>query len=198
MKYLYSSLCCLINFAIYSCSPFVSNVKSQNAVTSGYDSVTVYVASTKELKSRNIPEKVFQMINLKQLSIQGMDCDYGDTTTCWMIREIPKQISNLKTLEILQLNVNAIQTIPKEIGKLKKLKTFDLTDNSALSEIEAVINLPNLETLILFGCGLTKLPTHIKNLKKLKYLGLTGNNIDSIELDRIKKALPTCNIVYDK
>ena len=138
------------------------------------------------------------MKNLKQLSIQGMECDYGDSTTCWMIREIPIQISNLKNLEILQLNLNAIQTIPKEIGNLKKLKTLDLTDNSALSEIQAITSLSNLETLVLFGCGLTKLPSDIGQLKKLKYLGLTGNNIDSIELDRIKKALPICKIVYDK
>jgi len=198
MNYLYFLLSCFINFAIFSCSHSISNVKNQNFITSRDDTTTVYVTSTYKLRSRDIPEKVFQMINLKQLSIQGMDCDYGDTTTCWMIQEIPKQISNLKKLEILQLNVNAIRTVPKEIGDLKNLKTLDLTDNSALSDIEVVTNLTNLETLALFGCGFTKLPTDIEQLKKLKYLGLTGNNIDNVELDRIKKALPTCNIIYNK
>ena len=103
-----------------------------------------------------------------------MDCDYGDTTTCWMIREIPKQIANLKKLETLQLNVNAIRTVPQEISALQNLKSLDLTDNPGLSDIDNITTLTNLETLGLFGCGLAKLPANIGQLKKLKYLRLNA------------------------
>lgn len=161
------------------------------------DTTTVYRNSTARLKSRFIPSQVFEMRNLRILSIQGMDCDYGDTTSCWMIREIPKQIGKLKELELLQLNVNALRTIPTEINELKKLKTLDLTDNPGLSDIDNVTELINLEELDLFGCNLDRLPKNIGGLKNLKQLGLSGNNIDKVELDRIRKALPNCEITYD-
>jgi len=169
----------------------------QNCYSQQTDTTTTYSNSTANLKSRFIPDKVFEMRDLRILSIQGMDCDYGDTTSCWMIREVPSQISRLKKLKTLQLNVNAIRTIPREIAVLKELKTLDLTDNPGLSDIDNVIALPNLEELYLFGCNLNKLPKNIGELKKLKRLGLTGNNIDKTELERIRKALPTCEVTYD-
>jgi hypothetical protein len=174
-----------------------STTKVSVTVSQQTDTTTVYSNSTANLKSRFIPNQVFELRNLRVLSIQGMDCDYGDTTSCWMIREIPKQISKLQNLETLQLNVNAIRTIPKEITELKKLKILDLTDNSGLSNIDNVTTLTNLEELYLFGCNLDNLPKDIGELKKLKHLGLTGNNIDKTELERIKKTLPTCEVTYD-
>jgi Leucine-rich repeat (LRR) protein len=99
-------------------------------------------------------------------------------------------------LEVLELRVNSIQSVPKEIMNLKNLKILDLTDNPGLINIDNVVWLENLEDLVLFGCDLHKLPPDIGRLKKLKYLGLTGNNIDSAELKRIRKALPTCDIKF--
>ena len=126
-----------------------------------------------------------------------MDCDSGDTSNCWDLAEIPQQIRNLKKLETLQLNVNAISAVPPEITELKYLKTLDLTDNPGLSELDNVVKLENLEVLSLNGCNILKLPAEIGMLKKLKSLGLVGNNIDSREKDRIRKALPNCIIYFD-
>ena len=169
-----------------------------------YDTITVYYNNTSKLKNEFIPDSVFQLYNLIELSIQGMDCDYrlsdengNDITECWMISEIPLQIKNLKKLEQLRLNVNAITKIPKEIVELKNLKSIDLNDNMGLSDISYLMKLENLEELGLYGCGLTKLPPNIGELHKLKYLGLSGNQIDSIELNRIKKALPNCKIYFE-
>lgn len=159
---------------------------------------TSFISTTQKIKSNAIPEKVFTMTNLKHLSIQGMECDYGDTTSCWMIREIPSRISNLKSLETLQLNVNVITKIPKEISLLTNLKSIDLSDNPGLSEIEELTNCLNLEELFLYACNLTKLPKNIRQLRKLRELGLTGNNINKQELDRLQKELPNCKIIYDK
>ncbi len=163
------------------------------------DTTTMYYASTAQLKSRYIPDSVFQMTNLQHLSIQGMDCDYrevddkgNDITKCWMINEIPVQIKNLKQLKTLQLNVNAISKIPIELTELKNLKSLVLDDNSGLSNIDNVVKLENLETLGLNGCNISKLPNNIGQLKKLKSLGLAGNNISATEMERIKKALPNC------
>ena len=167
------------------------------------DTTTVFYSSTAKLKSKFIPDSVFQMTNLRHLAIQGMDCDYreidyngNDVTKCWMISEIPSKIKNLKQLETLQLNVNSISKIPIELVELKKLKSLDLTDNIGLSDIDNVVKLEQLENLGLNGCNITKLPENIGHLKKLKSLGLAGNNISSTEKERIKKALPNCETYF--
>lgn len=172
--------------------------KQQNS-----DTTTVFYSSTAQLKSRYIPDSIFKMTNLRHLSVQGMDCDYrevddkgNDITKCWMISEIPPQIKNLKQLETLQLNVNAISKIPIELTELKNLKSLNLDDNSGLSEIDNIVKLENLEILSLNGCNISKLPDNIGQLKKLKSLGLAGNNISKTEKERIKKALPNCETYF--
>ncbi len=167
------------------------------------DTTTIYYSSTALLKSKYIPDSVFQMTNLRHLSVQGMDCDYrevddkgNDITKCWMISEIPPQIKNLNQLETLQLNVNSISNIPIELTELKNLKSLILDDNSGLSDIDNVVKLENLEFLSLNGCNISKLPDNIGQLKKLKSLGLAGNSISETEKDRIKKALPNCETYF--
>ncbi len=155
------------------------------------------------MKSNVIPDSVFTMTNLKSLAITGMDCDLkkidekgNDVTECWALREIPTSIKNLNELEYLQLNINAIQSIPREIENLKKLKVLDLTDNPGLRDIDNVILLENsLEELYLYGCDLNYSPQLIK-FKKLKKLGLAGNNLNEMEIAKIKKALTGCDITF--
>jgi tetratricopeptide (TPR) repeat protein len=94
---------------------------------------TTYGTSTQQLKSDKIPDSVFQMTNLRHLSINGMDCDGGNRTNCWMIKEIPSQIKYLKSLTTLRLTLNSIKTIPEELTELNYLRLIDLTDNAGLS-----------------------------------------------------------------
>ncbi len=157
---------------------------------------TTFSTSTQQLKSDKIPDSVFQMTNLRHLSINGMDCDYGDKTNCWMIKEIPSDIKNLKNLTTLSLTLNAITTIPNELTDLNNLTLIDLTDNAGLTNINSLTKLPNLQYLYLYGCGLTELPDNIGDLKNLKELGLVGNHLDKAEQTRIKKALPNCIIKF--
>jgi Leucine-rich repeat (LRR) protein len=167
------------------------------------DTTTVYSATTLTLKSNSVPGQVFKMVGLRKLSITGMDCDYkvldekgNDVTRCWMIAVIPSEIRNLKKLEVLELRLNSISRLPDAIVELRNLRTLDLTDNLPLSNVDQVVGLENLEELILFGCGVTKLPEDIGKLRKLKYLGLGGNGLDKREQERIRSALPSCNIVF--
>lgn len=157
---------------------------------------TLYQTTTRELKSNQIPDSVFTMQNLRNLSIQGMDCDYGKSTDCWMISEIPSNIKNLAALTSISFTVNAIKKIPDEIILLKHLKSIDLSDNAGLTDFTTVTKLDSLEVLYLAGCGISKLPADIGKLKQLKTLGLQGNSIDSTERLRIKTALPGCTILF--
>jgi Leucine-rich repeat (LRR) protein len=169
--------------SIVACS--TTTTKSFVANRSNID--TTYTISTQQLKSNNIPDSVFQMINLRHLAINGMDCDNGNRANCWMIKEIPTEIKNLQNLTTLSLTLNAIKTIPNELAELNNLKLIDLTDNAGLSDVDNIAKIKGLEYLYLYGCGFTKLPDNIGNLKNLKELGLVGNNLDKTEQTRIKK-----------
>lgn len=165
---------------------------------------TVYIASTDMLKSNHIPDSVFQMKKLKQLWISGKDCDNGgahddnkpdDGIKCWMINNIPSEIGNLTELDTLGLTLGVFGKFPPDISKLNKLRYLDLTD-SYLSNIDNLTSLKNLNHLLLYGCGLSKLPDNIGELTNLKFIGLVGNNLDSAEINRVKKALPNCEVYF--
>lgn len=164
---------------------------------------TTYSTSTQQLQSVKIPDSVFQMTNLRHLSIGGMDCDYikrdaaGKVIVdCWAINEIPAEIKNLKKLQTLALPLNNISKIPIELGELTELNVIDFTDNSGVSNIDNLTKLTKLEKLLLYGCNLKKLPVNIGDLRNLKFLGLTGNDLDEVEKARIKRALPNCEISF--
>jgi hypothetical protein len=156
----------------------------------------VYKNTTQALRSNEIPAAVFQLKNLRMLSIKGMDCDYIGNDSCWMLHEIPPSIGQLQQLEQLYLPVNALTMIPPEVGSLSKLKSLDLSDNPGLTAVDNVTKIQSLEQLYLYGCALTSLPKNIGTLKKLKRLGLTGNNLPDSEQVRIRRALPNCEIIF--
>src|SRR5687767_8327656 len=136
---------------------------------------TICTTSTYRLKSDKIPDSVFKMKDLMHLSISGMDCDYGDDKNCWIIKEIPAEIKNLKNLKTLRLTLNAFRVIPKELAELPNLILLDLTDNAGFTNVEGLSTIQNLQYLYLYGCGLRQLPKNIGDLKNLKELGLVGN-----------------------
>jgi Leucine-rich repeat (LRR) protein len=146
--------------------------------------------------SDEIPDSIFQFTELRHLAITGMDCDYGNKTNCWMIKKIPAEIRNLKKLTSLRLTVGGITGIPKELAELENLTLIDLTDNAALTDVSNLTRVQNLQYLYLYGCGLTMMPENIGELNKLKVLGLVGNRIEKAEQERIRKALPNCEIKF--
>ncbi len=68
------------------------------------------------------------------------------------IKNLPRQIANLKNLRKLDLRYNQLTTLPKEIGQLH-----------------------NLQSLSLYGNLLSTLPEEIGHLKNLKELDLGRN-----------------------
>jgi Leucine-rich repeat (LRR) protein len=162
-----------------------------------------YSAYTIEFDCKGIPDSVYEMRNLKTLTITGQDCDYtkfdkngNEIVECCFLDSISPKIGNFKKLEELNLPLSAINSLPSTIVNCKKLREINLTDG-IISNIDNIVYLENLEELILFGCHIEKLPLEIGKLRKLKYLGLSGNNIDKNEIMRIKKAIPNCEIIYN-
>lgn len=165
-----------------------------------------FVVSTSQLKSNSIPDWVFTIKKLKNLSIRGMCCEYevGDYGAydikgdCFKIAAISSQIKELSKLTALSLPNNDIQTVPNELIALKNLKLIDLSNNPKLQNVDNLEKIVSLEFVSLSGCHLTEMPLNIGNLKHLKELDLIGNSINAKEQIRIKKALPNCNIRFSQ
>lgn len=184
----------------FSMNTTTGDILSENRMLK--DTVAIYTAQTRELKSGRIPDSVFSMTELRSLYVMGMDCDYreldamgNDITQCWAIKEIPADIGRLAELEELLLPVNAISSLPKEIRKLKNLRVLDLTDNP-ISKVDDITSLTRLEHVSLCGANITEMPADLRKLNRLKRLCLAGNSISKLERQRIREALPYCDVVF--
>lgn len=102
-------------------------------------------------------------------------------------------IEKLDHLRLLDLAGNQI-TSTEGIETLVQLSVLNLSNNS-LTEIKGLEKLTELTSLNLSGNKLTNLEG-IEKLKKLKYLNLLGNKLPPKEVNRIKAALPLCEVSW--
>ncbi len=113
------------------------------------------------------------------------------------LTELPSSIGNLTNLTELNLWNNYLTELPKSIGNLIELNKIYLSSNEISKLPESIGKLTKLEYLSLSDNMLRELPNNIGNLTKLKTLYLIGNPISNQEKERIKKALPNCQIFFD-
>ncbi len=126
-----------------------------------------------------------------------------------MIEHIPKEISLLKNLQILNLGNtygarfnlqhlnddeinnlrNKIKILPKEIGQLKKLAYINLRDNKIKTLPKEIGQLTNLKELHLEENKIEYIPEEIGRLYNLEELDLHSNKIKFVpkELTELKK-----------
>jgi len=177
----------------YSCkSQEIINSKSLDEALINKQTITVLnILNNNTYES--FPEDIFELKQLKQLSITGSECDTG-ILDCKNIQNVPSRIKDLVKLEVLNLTMNDIKYISDEINKLPCLKSLDLSNNLNLN----IDNLESssLEILNLNDCNLFKLPKNINKMNRLKVLGLEGNNIPNSEIQELKKRLPNCVIYF--
>jgi Leucine-rich repeat (LRR) protein len=121
--------------------------------------------------------------NLKNL--KKLDLSYNNKIES----EIPKEIGELQSLEILDLaGINLTGEIPKEIGNLSNLKELDLSSNNLGKTIpKEISNLQNLEILEIDNNKLIgKVPNELNNLESLEKLNLEKNEITEINFEDAK------------
>lgn len=90
------------------------------------------------------------------------------------VTALPQKIDTFKDLTLLSLVNNQIKDLPSEIGSLSSLKTLYVDINPVTSLFPVIEQLGRLETL---GVGKTDIPQP--------------------EIDRIKKLLPDCKILFE-
>ncbi|KAJ3100551.1 hypothetical protein HDU97_002132 [Phlyctochytrium planicorne] len=135
------------------------------------------------LISGDIPDFVWDLVNLKDLSLVGSRLTGG----------IPEKIGNLRNLERLQVFENKLRgPAPESIGTLTKLDIFQLRDNFFEGPIPASYgNLVNARLIGLGNCRFTgTIPESFSKLQTIQILDVSGNMLTGTVPDNLLK-LPT-------
>ncbi len=128
-----------------------------------------------------LPPEIGRLQHLKGLTIVG-DFD---------IESLPKEIGELKSLEILDLESNHLRALPAEIGKLKNLRELNLLDNKLSSLPPEFGSLVSLEILDLsYNTEISELPAEFKNLTNLRQLIISDNYFDENHLNIFLRTIP--------
>ncbi|MCK4934883.1 MAG: leucine-rich repeat domain-containing protein [Simkaniaceae bacterium] len=119
---------------------------------------------------RAIPPQIGRFENLREFSFQSHE---GSV--------IPKEIGDLKNLEVLNLNF-PMDHLPSEIGNLQALKVLKVGSKMLKALPESIGALKALEEFRV-SAGLTEFPLQIRNLKNLKVVDLRFNTIANFPVD---------------
>jgi Leucine-rich repeat (LRR) protein len=135
----------------------------------------------------SLPESIG---NLTQLQILNLEYNHQLTA-------LPESIGDLTQLQTLDLRSGKLTNFPESFWNLKQLRELDLSHNQRLNSLpESIGNLTQLQTLNLENTGLRSMPESIRNLTNLRSLNLYLNLISPAERERIRRALPNCEIRF--
>lgn len=117
---------------------------------SNFQNIKILVITSKDIPSYTNVSKILQNASkfpLEELYIINLK---------FFFTNIPSETFQFQNLKILELFQNNIKMVPQELSKLKKLETLMLDMNPLLSIDEQVNSLPNLKEL---GVQKTQIPT---------------------------------------
>jgi Leucine-rich repeat (LRR) protein len=101
-----------------------------------------------------------------------------------------------KNLKKLSLSNNVLLEIPSGVSSLTQLESLNISKNMIKKIKGKFSNLQNLKILDLSFNQLKKIPNVIYELKNLQKLSLIGNYISYEDIEKIKKLLPHCEIIF--
>jgi len=115
------------------------------------------------------------------------------------LKEIPKQIFEINSLENLILAVNPINEFPCNLSRLKRLKSISVAE-TGIKEINCDLsNLDSLEHFDIARNGLTKFPEQLKTIPNLTWLSLNSNQFTDFSfIDSRLKNLETLYLYTNK
>jgi|GEM_PF-1549733 len=135
------------------------------------------------VRNCSIPIEVWHLTNLTKLKITNA-----------YLTKIPVSVSELKQLTELCLANNSISKIPEELYSLKNITYINLGHNKLNSISPSIKALENLDYLGVYYNPLTSFPEEISGLKKLSFLSCWKTNIPAVEIEKVRKKLPTTNV----
>ncbi len=96
------------------------------------------------------------------------------------MRKLPREIWQLRNLSQLSLINNQLEELPGEIGQLRKLSQLDLMNNQLKTLPGEIGQLRKLSQLDLKNNQLKELPEEIGQLRKLRFLNLNFNQLKEL------------------
>ena len=128
---------------------------------------------------------------------RSIRCDTSELQMASLGMKDLSWLTNLYCLETLDLSDNEISNIYilQYTRSRFTLKSLDLSDN-AIQDITALINLTSLETLDLSGNVVNSLAP-IMGLTSLRTVDLRGNPLTMEQVDKLRAALPDCEVLFD-
>ena len=136
----------------------------------------VYSWLFRNMNSRNLPDisKILSLTKVKVGSAawpEHYKCD---------IKEIPKDLCRIKSLEELHFQFNQLKELPEEIGNLENLKWLKIGGNKLETLPPTIGKLKNLQVLTVWQNNLVEIPPEIGLLSNLKGLSFWGNPLASL------------------
>jgi internalin A len=140
------------------------------------------VFALENLKYLNLAENQIHEINdhyfTNLMNIEKVDISYNQ------IASISSKKIEYPKCKIFNIKGNRLQKFPTAISDVKTLEKLDLSQNKINAiEDDAFVELENLIELDLSFNELTYLPSSLGKLKKLKKLNLSGNKISSLPIE---------------
>jgi leucine-rich repeat protein SHOC2 len=158
---------------------------------------------------QGFPPQVLSLTALERLSLRRNaigTVPAGITTltkVTWLdlgqagLTELNPAIGRMAALQTVYLNDNLLTSLPASLADLAALTYLNADRNKLTSLPNELGRLSSLKWLRLNGNQLTALPADLTGWSKsLKRLYLRGNPLPEPEKERIRKALPACDVIF--
>ena len=138
------------------------------------------------LKSDSLPESIFQLENLQELTLKGCRLQLLNTN-----------ITKLSHLQYLNLEHNHLVRLPETLCDLPELRTLIINRNMISSLPNAIGKMKKLEVIEAWDNPLYVLPNEIVLLSEtLQVIDLRQIGFRKYEIEQIVALLPKTNILY--
>lgn len=185
---------------LYSCIfPCFPNLKTLNIFECLYDADHVYEALS---EMENLTELYIEIDSeLEKMGVSSLDINGISSVKTLTRLDLPSTgltdispLSSLVNLQQLNLMGNSISDLTP-LASLENLQELYLTGNS-ISDITPLASLTNLTYLSIMDNDITDITPllSLKNLKTLKLKGFDDDNISDEDIERLREALPDCEI----
>ncbi|XP_065255153.1 leucine-rich repeat-containing protein 63 [Emys orbicularis] len=101
----------------------------------------------------------------------------------------PREVYNIKNLEVLKLRNNPIKEIPDDVHKLKTLRILNMSFNLLSVLPTGLFLLPYLSYLDVSFNDISVIPHEIRNLRALECLNVEGNQLCALPCEVLKLPL---------
>ena len=108
---------------------------------------------------------------------------------------MPKWLFRLPRLRWLAVNFNALSELPAEIGNCRSMEILTLCKNELTSLPQGQFTLPVLSELMITDNPIRSLPPLLGGLPKVTHLNLSANKLPDEERARLQKAYPALQVL---